>query len=56
MPSIQIMFEIEAAPSVRIIASNDSEERRLMHWLCSHDRFADLIQQALELADEEHAA
>lgn len=56
LPSIQIELAIEAAPRIRIVAMNEGEERRLMDWLCSHERLADLIQQALELADEEHAA
>jgi hypothetical protein len=55
-PAIVIELEIEAAPRVRVRASNEGEEHRVVDWINSRDELADIVARALNLAEEQPAA
>lgn len=55
-PKVRVEFGIEEPPKVRIVCMSETEERRLWDWILSHERYVDLLEEALELADEEPAA
>lgn len=55
-PAVVIELEVEAAPRVRIRATNEGEEHRVVDWVNSRDELADIVARALELADEQPAA
>jgi hypothetical protein len=55
-PKVRVEFGIEEPPKVRIVCMSETEERRLWDWILSHARYVELLEVALELADEEPAA
>lgn len=57
VPSILIRFDIESlAPKVLLDVANEAEETRIVDWIRSRDELAQLVQRALELAEEARAA
>jgi hypothetical protein len=55
-PAVLIVLEIEAAPRVWISAASDTEELRVRDWLKSQSELADLVETAIDLAEEARAA
>ena len=55
-PGVVIELRLEAAPRLLLCCMNDAEEARVWDWIHSHDALADLVQRALELAEEARAA
>ena len=55
-PAMLIEFPVESAPRLYMRAQNEGEERRLNDWLVSHPELTELIERALELAQEQRAA
>ncbi len=56
MTGLVIEFDIEAAPTVHLNCANDSEEARIFDWLSTRPAYWELVQRALELAQETRAA
>jgi hypothetical protein len=52
---IELLVE-ERAPRVLVCAMTDGQEARIVDWIRSQDDLADLVQRALELAEEARAA
>ena len=56
-PSIVIELDVEEkAPRVYVRAMTDGQEARITDWIRSQDGLADLVDRALELAEEARAA
>ena len=55
-PSIVITIAVEAQPRVQVFSMSEAEEARVVDWVRSHDGLAELVQRALELAEETRAA
>lgn len=55
-PAVYIELPVESAPRVRVVCLNESEEQRLWHWLFSQEELTELIERALEIAQEQRAA
>jgi len=55
-PAVVIELRLEAAPRVLLCCMNDAEQLRVEDWIASHDALAELVQRALELAEEARAA
>lgn len=56
IPQVTIALGLESAPRVLLHSMNDSEAGRLLDWIRSHDDLAELVNRALELAEEARAA
>lgn len=56
MTGLVIEFEVEAAPCVRLVCMNASEELRIFDWLRTRPEYLDLVERAFELAQEARAA
>lgn len=55
-PALIIRLELEAAPRVLPDCLNGWEEARLDDWIRSKPELAELVERALELAEEAKAA
>jgi len=55
-PMIMIELAVEAPPRVLLHCMTDGEEARIMDWIRSRDELAELVQRALDLAEEFRAA
>jgi hypothetical protein len=55
-PAIVIEIPVEAAPRVFMHGTTDGDEARVLDWIRSQDELAELVQRALELAEEAKAA
>jgi hypothetical protein len=56
-PAILIELCVEArAPRVLVRCIGDGQEARIIDWIQSQDDLLELVQRALELAKEAHAA
>jgi hypothetical protein len=55
-PSIEIVLELEAAPSVFIEMENAAEAQRILDWVAAHPSYLELVEAALALQREERAA
>ena len=51
-----IRLPLEGAPQVRCDYQNDGDEARMLEWLGSKPALLELINRALELAEEARAA
>jgi hypothetical protein len=54
-PGYLILLPLEGRPRVVLDALHDDEEHRLHEWL-EASGYIDLVERALDLADEERAA
>ena len=55
-PAVLIEIRVEAAPRLTLCCLNSSEESRIRDWIGAHEGLSDLVQRALELAEEARAA
>lgn len=55
-PAVVIELEVEAAPRVRIRATNEGEEHRVLDWINASDDLAAIVLRALDLAEHRPAA
>ncbi len=55
-PAVLIELRVEAAPRVLVCCMTEAEETRVVDWIRSHNGLAELVQRALELAEEARAA
>jgi hypothetical protein len=56
-PSIVIELDVEAkAPKVLVVATDKQGEARILDWVRSQDALAELVEHALEIAEEARAA
>ena len=55
-PALVVRLALEHPPSVYLDCRDDGEEARLLDWLSAHDAYAELVAQALDLAERERAA
>jgi hypothetical protein len=56
-PAIVIVIALEEPPAVRIWhAPHEGDEHRIRYWLDSRPELRDLVDRALELADEKRVA
>jgi hypothetical protein len=55
-PALVIRLALEQPASVYLDCLNDGEKARLFDWLNSQPDYADLVERALELAEQARAA
>jgi hypothetical protein len=53
---VLVVLALEAAPAVLLDCLDEAEERRLRDWLRAHDGYADLVRDAVDLAERDRAA
>jgi len=54
--AVVIELAIEDAPRVFSTAATDGQQARLFDWIQANDELRELVQRALELAEEAKAA
>lgn len=56
-PSIVIELDVETkVPKVLVVATDEQGEARIMDWIRSQDALVELVEHALEIAEEARAA
>jgi hypothetical protein len=55
-PAIVVRFELERRPVVLSTAQHERDQQRLLAWLNSRERYAHLVAEAIDLAQQGLAA
>ena len=55
-PALIVVLPLEGRPKVIACWGSDAEERRLADWLDSQPALGELVERALELAEQAQAA